>query len=131
MTATRIATCNCGSVRLVANGPPVRVGLCHCTTCRKGSGAPFTVNAIWTADCVTVEGNTSNWKAATEARHFCPSCGSMLFGVSDSTGEIAIMLGAFDDAPTDLVPTYELWVTRREKWMPVLAGTRQYNENRA
>ena len=70
MTATHIATCNCGSVRIIANGPPVRVGLCHCTTCRKGSGAPFTANAIWTADCVTVEGKTSNWKAATVARHF-------------------------------------------------------------
>ena len=28
MTATHIATCNCGSVRIVANGPPVRIGLC-------------------------------------------------------------------------------------------------------
>ena len=92
MTATHIATCNCGSVRIIANGPPVRIGLCHCTTCRKGSGAPFTANAIWTADCVTVEGKTSNWKAATVARHFCPSCGSPLFGVSDGTSEIVIML---------------------------------------
>jgi hypothetical protein len=131
MTATRIATCNCGSVRLIANGPPVRVGLCHCTTCRKESGAPFTVNAIWTTDCVTVEGKTSNWKAATDARHFCPSCGSALFGISDGTGEIEIRLGAFDTAPTDLAPTYELWGARREKWMPVLACTRQYNGNRA
>ena len=130
MTATHIATCNCGSVRIIANGPPVRVGLCHCTTCRKASGA-FTANAIWTADCVTVEGKTSNWKAATVARHFCPSRGSPLFGVSDGTGEIVIMLGAFDAAPTDLAPTYELWVARREKWMPVLTGTRQYNGNRA
>ena len=36
MTATHIATCNCGSVRIIANGPPLRIGLCHCTTCRKG-----------------------------------------------------------------------------------------------
>jgi hypothetical protein len=130
MGATRVATCNCGSIRIIANGPPVRVGLCHCTTCRKESGAPFTANAIWTADRVTVEGNTAIWKAATDARHFCPSCGSALFGVSDGTGEIEIRLGAFDAAPTDLEPTYELWVTRRERWLPGLIGAKQYDGNR-
>jgi hypothetical protein len=127
MATTRVATCNCGSVRIIAVGPPVRVGLCHCTTCRKESGAPFTAYAIWTADSVTVEGNTANWNA----RHFCPSCGSPVFGVSDGAGEIEIRLGAFDAAPTDLAPTYELWVARREKWMPPLAGAKQYDGNRA
>ena len=34
MLVTRTATCNCGSVQVVANGPPIRVGLCHCITCR-------------------------------------------------------------------------------------------------
>jgi hypothetical protein len=131
MTATHIATCNCGSVRIIANGPPVRIGLCHCTTCRKGSGAPFTANAIWTADSVTVEGKTANWKATTVARHFCPRCGSALFGVSDGTDEIAIQLGVFDAAPTDLAPTYELWVARRERWLPMLPGAKQYDGNRA
>jgi hypothetical protein len=33
-------------MRIEARGQPVRVGLCHCTTCRKESGAPFTTNAI-------------------------------------------------------------------------------------
>ena len=48
------------------------------------------------------------WSGADPLRR-CPSCGSPIFGVSDGTGEIAIGLGAFDAAPTDLVPTYELW----------------------
>jgi hypothetical protein len=42
----RTASCNCGCIRTEARGEPVRVGLCHCTTCRKESGAPFTANAI-------------------------------------------------------------------------------------
>ena len=28
--------------------------------------------------------------------------------------------------PTDLVPTYELWVARRERWFQVVTGTQQY-----
>jgi hypothetical protein len=115
MTNTRTATCNCGAIRIEARGEPVRVGLCHCTTCRKESGAPFTTNAIWRAGDVTIRGDTASWKDATDARHFCPSCGSALFGVSDGTGEIEIRLGALDVVPTNLVPTYELWAVRREK----------------
>jgi hypothetical protein len=130
MTSTRTATCNCGAIRLEARGQPVRVGLCHCTTCRKESGAPFTTNAIWQADDVTIRGDTASWKDATDARHFCPSCGSAMFGISDGTGEIEIRLGALDVVPTDLVPTYELWVARRETWFQVGTGTEQYPGNR-
>src|ERR1700712_5348071 len=111
---TRHASCNCGAIRITALGQPLRVGLCHCTTCRKESGAPFTANAIWAMASVTVQGDTASWKDVTDTRHFCPSCGSALFGVSDGKGEIEIRMGAFDDAPTDLAPTYELWVNRRE-----------------
>jgi hypothetical protein len=33
----------------------------------------------------------------------------------DGANEVEIRVGAFDDAPLDLFPTYELWLTRREK----------------
>jgi len=60
--------------RLLASPPGTsRCGRC---TCRKKSGAPYTANAIWTADRVTIRGDTASWKDTTDARHFCPSCGS-------------------------------------------------------
>jgi hypothetical protein len=94
----------------------------------QGSGAPFTTNVIWRA---TIEGETASWKETTDARHFCPSCGFAMFGISDGAGEIEIRIGAFDLAPTDLVPTYELWVPRREKWFQVVVtGTEQFPGNR-
>ena len=123
MPDTRTASCNCGAIRIEVRGQPVRVGLCHCMTCRKESGAPFTTNVIWRAADVIVRGETASWKETTDERHFCPSCGSPLFGISGGTGEIEIRLGAFDAVPTDLVPTYELWVARRER---VGSGSDQY-----
>ena len=45
MPDTRTASCNCGAIRIEARGQPVRVGLCHCMTCRKESGAPYTAYA--------------------------------------------------------------------------------------
>lgn len=38
--------------------------------------------------------------------------------------------GAFDLALTDLVPTYELWVPRPEKWFLVVTATEQFAGNR-
>ena len=128
MPDTRTASCNCGAIRIEARGQPVRVGLCHCITCRKGSSAPFTASAIWRVEDVTIQGDTKSWKDTTVSRHFCPSCGSALFGVSD--GEIAIGFRVFDQAPTDLVPTYELWVGRREKWFRVASPTEEFPEHR-
>jgi hypothetical protein len=78
---------------------------------------------------VAIRSDTASWKDTTDARHFCPSCGSALFGVSDSTGEIEIRLGAIDAAPTDLAPTYELWTERRENWLPPLSGADQFVKN--
>ena len=129
MPDTRTASCNCGAIRIEARGQPARVGLCHCTTCHKASGAAVTASGIWRANDVTVLGDTASWKDSTVARHFCPSCGSALFGAFD--GEIAIGLGAFDIAPTDLVPTYELWVARREKWFQVATPSKQFAGDRA
>jgi len=39
--------CACGKVRVEARGEPYRVGVCHCLTCRKLHGAPFSFYAVF------------------------------------------------------------------------------------
>ena len=121
---SRTASCNCGRVTIQTHGNPVRVGICHCAICRKEGGGPFAVIPIWRVEHVTIEGETASWTAKTDARHFCPVCGSTLFSIAPGSGEIELRLGVFDAAPTDLPPTYESWVIRREPWLPELAGQR-------
>ncbi len=60
---------------------------------------------------MTIEGETRSYKN----RHFCPSCGSPVFGRGDD--EVEVNLGSFD-APDQFTPTYELWTSRRESWLP-------------
>ena len=103
--------CLCGKVRLTASGAPFRVGLCHCIDCRKHHGALFHASAIFAQAAVTIEGKTRDYGG----RHFCPECGSSVFGRSGD--EIEVNLGALD-APDQFVPTYELWTERRESWLP-------------
>ena len=115
--------CLCGEVRLVASGQPLRVGLCHCLDCHKHHGALFGAYAIFPEDAVTIEGTTSEFAG----RHFCPRCGSSVFSRSDE--EIEVHLGALD-APDQLTPTYELWIIRRESWLPPFPLKRSYERDR-
>ncbi|WP_212627257.1 GFA family protein [Pseudomonas sp. PP3] len=115
--------CLCGSVRIVASGRPYRVGVCHCLDCRKHSGALFQASAIFPEDAVSIEGETRDYAG----RHFCPRCGSSVFG--RSADEIEVSLGALD-APDQLTPTYELWTLRRESWLPAFPSMRRYERDR-
>jgi len=38
---TRIATCSCGSLRVVCAGETQRVALCHCLACQKRTGSTY------------------------------------------------------------------------------------------
>lgn len=118
------AGCLCGSVRVLATGRPYRVGLCHCLDCRKHHGALFHGSAIFPEEAVTVTGETRAYRG----RHFCPTCGSPVFGRSGD--EVEVNLGAFD-APDQFRPSYELWTTRREAWLPAFPGVHGYARNRA
>jgi hypothetical protein len=101
-------SCNCEVIRIEARGEPVRVGLCHCTTCRKKGGASFTESPTLPAGSVTVEDKMASRKDAADARHFCPSSVHVV-GVAEGTGRIEIRLGTLHQAPTDLAPSYETY----------------------
>lgn len=115
--------CLCGAVRISATGRPWRVGICHCLDCRKHHGALFHASAIFPEQAVTITGITHS----RAGRHFCPSCGSPVFGRSGD--EVEVNLGALD-APDQFRPTYELWTIRRESWLPPFDGIKSYPRNR-
>ena len=111
------------NVRIVASGPPYRVGLCHCLDCRKYHGALFHAFAVFPQDVVTVDGETRDYAG----RFFCPRCGSSVF--SRTADEIEVNLGSLD-APDQLRPTYELWTVRRETWLPPFPLMKGYEHDR-
>ncbi|WP_069300581.1 GFA family protein [Neptunicoccus sediminis] len=115
--------CLCGNIRFTAKGEPLRVGLCHCLSCRKHHGAVFHASAIFPDTAIEVQGNYK----AYEGRAFCPDCGSSV--LSRSGAEIEIHLGALD-APNMFKPTYELWCARRESWLPEFPDTVCYTHDR-
>ncbi|HET6433411.1 GFA family protein [Dyella sp.] len=115
--------CLCGDVRVVAEGRPYRVGLCHCMDCRKHHGALFFAAAMFPQGAVSITGETGAYRG----RHFCPRCGSSVF--AHYGDEIELHLGALD-APDQLVPTYENWTVRREHWLPPFTLAHHYPRDR-
>ena len=115
--------CLCGAVRIVATGNPYRVGICHCMDCRKHHGALFHASAVFPETTVTVTGDTHSF----QGRHFCPACGSPVFGRTGD--EVEVNLGTLDE-PDQFRPTYDLWTIRRESWLPPFDGAHRYDGNR-
>ena len=119
----RLGGCACGAVRYVVEGGPLRVGLCHCLTCRKRHGAPCNAFAVFRRDKVRIEGRTHAWEDDQHGlSHGCSTCGAPLFWTTggEDEGEIEIHLGGLDDTG-QFTPQYELWVKRREPWLSPLA----------
>ena len=126
-TIERTGGCLCGAVRYRVLGEPVHVGRCHCGDCRRESGSAFTVYAQWPVAAFEMSGTI----AAYEGRGFCPRCGSRLLDPAEPGDSlIEIRLGTLDNAPFDLTPEAEVWVKRRETWIPPVEGAAQHDKNR-
>ena len=116
--------CQCGAVRYKVSDEPLRVGLCHCTDCRQTSGSAFTMFAVWPRASFRSTSVVTTYRG----RSFCPDCGSRLFSLRPDEAEI--MVGSLDDAPSGLVPRYEIWVPRRESWLHGLPWADQHAGDR-
>lgn len=98
-------SCLCGGVRYVITAPFRRANLCHCSRCRKHSGAAASAQGrvpaegfalLAGADLLTVYRPPGGGMAKV----FCRVCGSSLFGGSWPDGdEVSVRLGGLDGDP--------------------------------
>ena len=84
--------------------------------------------AVWPAEAFEMSGEVSSY----DGRGFCPRCGSRLVDTAgDDDTLVEIRLGSLDEAPFELKPVDEIWVKRRESWLPAVDGAAQYDESHA
>jgi hypothetical protein len=118
----RYAACTCEQLRLVAEGDPVRVSLCHCLACQRRTGSAFGYQARFEAERVRTEGRYAEYVRVSddgEGRifYFCPECGATVFYRIPTEPElIAVPVGAFAD-PAFPRPTVSVWESRRHPWL--------------
>ena len=97
------ARCLCGAVRLTINAEPVGMGQCHCKDCQRASGTGHMSLARFKRDDVTIAGKTTSYASTAETgnintRHFCPTCGSRVYGENSARpGLVNVAVGCLDD----------------------------------
>lgn len=113
--------CLCGAVRYEVTGPFLRAGHCHCSRCRKHSGAAvLTQGRVRREDFRLLSGEESVrvYRPAEGAavKAFCVQCGSSLFGGTWPEGpEVSIRLGSVEGDP-GIRPQYHTFVDSRAPW---------------
>lgn len=112
--------CLCGSVRYEATGQPYNVTHCHCSDCRRSSGAPFVTWASFRRDDLRFTSEAPrelSW--AARRRSFCPHCGTPLTFIGEADDqEIDVTVCSFDD-PESVTPIDHTWVSDRLSWVRV------------
>lgn len=125
-------SCLCGGIRYAVDGPFGRVVNCHCSMCRKATGAAFrTRAAVPTAALRWLAGEdlVSRYESSPgEARTFCRVCGATLATFfRDRPDEIGLPLGTLDDDP-GVRPSAHVWVASKAPWYEITDALPQFEE---
>lgn len=130
-------SCVCGAVKFSCTGPPLKTCLCHCTTCQKLGGAPFSSNIVVQSDQFTLLSGTPKEYATIGGSgnpatlFFCGECSSTLWSEGKAfPGLKVIKVGLLDDAEVRdmLRPEMEQFTSRRVQWLSEVEGVEQRRE---
>jgi hypothetical protein len=113
-------SCLCGGVRFEITAPFRRANICHCSRCRKHSGAGGLAQGRVTRAGFTLLAGSELIEAYRPsdgmAKAFCRRCGSSLFGGTWPDGsEVSVRLGALDVDP-GIAPQYHSFVGSKATW---------------
>jgi len=133
--ASKVLTgsCLCGGIRFEVRGAFLRASHCHCSRCRKHSGAGASTQGRVLREQLRIVAGESlirTFKSAPDAaiKAFCSVCGSSLFGGAYPGGpEVAIRFGALDGDP-GMRPQFRMWVGSKASWDTITDDLPQYTE---
>lgn len=99
--ADHLATCRCGAVHLRASGRPLVTGACHCEGCRRMTGGPYSLGAIYPSAAVAVEAGepVAIGVDPSSGHKGCARCASWVMSQPLGLGDITVVRSSlFADA---------------------------------
>ena len=111
--------CFCGFLRYQARGTPSNETNCHCSICRRSSGAPYvTWFTIPSAEFRFTSGEPASFQSSEHGtRTFCPRCGTPLtFRSSHLPDEVDVTTCSLED-PERLPPRDHSRTSSRLSWV--------------
>jgi len=123
-------SCLCGAVKIELPDSFEYVGSCHCSECRKSSGAANATAGGIDGDLLKIvngEKSISTYRKSENTElSFCRNCGSTLFTRKVKTGKCNVRLGILDDTPTQK-PTFHIFVGSKAPWEEICDGLTQFD----
>ena len=124
--------CCCGAIRYEADGPRSHETSCHCSTCRRTSGAPFVAWVTFPSAGVRVtRGDPVAFRSSPNAvRSFCGRCGTQLFFRQDALPDQTDVTIASLDDPEAIPPRDHTFVRSRLSWVRLADGLPEHSGTR-
>ncbi|MEM9616949.1 MAG: GFA family protein [Pseudomonadota bacterium] len=112
--------CNCGNVAFEIDAPLSSVFVCHCSICRRFTGAHGVAVVVVSNDAfrwVRGEDHIATWKKpdADWESWFCKTCGSSLPGPNDAS-RMFIPAGLISEGGENLQVAHHIFVESRAVW---------------
>jgi hypothetical protein len=123
--------CFCGRVRYEAEGAPFNQTNCHCSICRRTTGAPFVAWFSVPRSQLRVTGEPARFRSSGKGtRCFCPECGTQVtFELEGAGDEIDVTTCSLDE-PNRVPPADHTRTSSRLEWVKLADGLRQFRESR-
>lgn len=130
-TRTLAGTCQCGAVAYAVADAFVSALNCHCSMCRRATGAAFKPLAgIERGKLRVTRGADSILLVGDDAAHDerCGQCGSLLFSVVRDGAFVHVVLGTLIDDP-GIHPGAHIIVGSKAPWFTIADDLPQYDEH--
>jgi hypothetical protein len=130
---TLAGSCLCGAVRYELTERPIWSHNCHCSRCRKASGAAFASNLFFKIDALRWSHGKEqlrSFKPAGAERFthvFCSQCGSTLPFLNEARGLVGVPMGSLDDDP-QFEPRAHIFVDSKAPWFTIADPLPQHSE---
>lgn len=123
--------CFCGQIRYRVVGEPLWVGNCHCTNCRRFSGAAFSSEAFFEkSNFEWLQGDLTSFQSSDWGkREFCSRCGSQLAYEDERLPDyIGVSIGSLDE-PDEFSPQFHIWTSSKLHWIQLNDDLTQYPQD--
>ena len=123
-----VGGCLCGAIRFRVDAV-FDVVYCHCSLCRRRSGAPVTLSLVVEKDAFHLTaGQPSRYRSSDIGEScFCSACGDQLFFLSPQSPYVSISHGALDDQES-VLPQAHQWTGNRLAWFDIRDDLVRYDD---
>jgi hypothetical protein len=123
--------CLCGAIRYRAAVPPMRAVICHCSICRKHTGAPIASFVHFPIDSFTwLKEQPKRYRSSEFAeRGFCSQCGSTVTMHEEVLSDrVQVAIGSLDQ-PDRVAVNDHVWTQDQISWFDVRDDLPRFRQN--